>query len=135
MGSHVSSQYEKNGVMVFMKKFQLKKMMFRWWPSIDVKWWMLVNHVSQLLSILTVNTSGCPYTFLKCELKDTQKQFTENLWTWKDKFMYLPKKFVFQLITVWSSLKTTLDFNTYQGFLFLFFTQLFLVISMNLFMK
>ena len=41
--------------------------------------WVPVNHVLQLLSILTVNTSGRPYTFLKSEFKDTQKQFTENL--------------------------------------------------------
>ena len=49
------------------------------WPSTDVKCWVPVNHVLQLLSILTVNTSGHPYTFLKSEFKDTQKQFTENL--------------------------------------------------------
>ena len=49
------------------------------WPAIDVNCWVSANHVLQLLSILTVNTSGCPYTFLKSELKDTQKQFTENL--------------------------------------------------------
>ena len=52
--------------------------------------WVPVNHVLQLLSILTVNTSGRPYTFLKSEFKDTQKQFTENLWTWKHSFMHLP---------------------------------------------
>ena len=34
----------------------------------------------------------------------------------------------------WKLLKT-LDFNTYQGFLFLFFIQKFLAISMNLYMK
>ena len=60
------------------------------WPSTDVKCWVPVNHVLQLLSILTVNTSGHPYTFLKSEFKDTQKQFTENLWTWKHSFMHLP---------------------------------------------
>ena len=47
-------------------------------PVTDVKCWVSVNHVLQLLSIPTVNTSGCPYTFLKSESKDTQKQFTEN---------------------------------------------------------
>ena len=87
----------KNGMMVLMKKFQLKKIMFCWnfcillihqyiylhWPSIDVKCWVLVNHVLQLLFVLTVNTLEHPYTFLKSEFKDTQKQFTENLWTWK----------------------------------------------------
>ena len=54
-------------------------------------------------------------------------------------FRNSPKKFVLQLQTVWSSpadhhwkLLKTLDLNTYQGFLFLFFKQLFLVISMNI---
>ena len=60
------------------------------WPAIDVKCWVPVNHVLQLFSIPTVNTSGRPYTFLKSEFKDTQKQFTENLWTWKHSFMHLP---------------------------------------------
>ena len=49
------------------------------WPAIDIKCWVPVNKVLQLLSILTVNISGYPYTFLKSEFKDTQKQFTENL--------------------------------------------------------
>ena len=60
------------------------------WPSIDAKCWVPVNHVLQLLFVLTVNTLGHPYTFLKSEFKDTQKQFTENLWTWKHSFMHLP---------------------------------------------
>ena len=61
------------------------------WPSTDVKCWVPVNHVFQLLSILTVNTSGHLYTFLKSEFKDTQNQCTENLWRWwKHCFMHLP---------------------------------------------
>ena len=44
----------------------------------------------QLLSIPPVKTAGHPYAFLKNEFKDTQKQFTENLWTWKHSFMHLP---------------------------------------------
>ena len=62
------------------------------WPAIDVKLkcWVPVNHVSQLFSIPTVNTLACPYTFLKSEFKDTQKQFTENRWTWKHSFIHLP---------------------------------------------
>ena len=39
-----------------------------------------------------------------------------------------------QLDHHWKLLKT-LDFNAYQGFLFLFFIQLFLVILMNLYVK
>ena len=92
---------KKNSMMVLMKKFQLKKMMF-WWSfcillihqpleqQFTIKCWVSVNHVLQLLSIPTVNTSGCPYTLLKREFKDTQKQFTENLWTWRHSFMHLP---------------------------------------------
>ena len=45
------------------------------WPSIDNKCWV---PVIQLLLIIIVNTSGRPYTSLKSEFKDTQKQFTEN---------------------------------------------------------
>ena len=92
---------KKNGMMVLMKKFQLKKMMF-WWSfcillihrpleqQFTFKCWVSVNHLLQLLSIPTVNTLGRPYTFLKRECKDTQKQFTENLWTWRHSFMHLP---------------------------------------------
>ena len=49
------------------------------WLAIGIKCWFPVNHVLQLLSIQNVNTSGCPYIFLKSEFKDTKKQFTENL--------------------------------------------------------
>ena len=49
------------------------------WPVIEGRSWVPVNHVLQLLSIPTVNTLGCPYTFFKNEFKYTQKQFTENL--------------------------------------------------------
>ena len=48
------------------------------WPAMEGKCWVPVNLVLQLLSIRTVNTSGCPYAFLKNEFKDTQKKFTEN---------------------------------------------------------
>ena len=47
--------------------------------TIEVKCWLPVNHVLQLLLIPSVKTSGHHYTFLESELKDTQKQFTENL--------------------------------------------------------
>ena len=49
------------------------------WPVIYVKCWVSVNHILQLLLISTVNTSGCPYPFLKSEFKETHKQFTKNL--------------------------------------------------------
>ena len=42
------------------------------WPTIEVKCWVPVNYGLQLLLISTVNTSGCPFTFLKREFKDTQ---------------------------------------------------------------
>ena len=42
------------------------------WPAIEVKCWVPVNYGLQLLLISTVNTSGCPFTFLKREFKDTQ---------------------------------------------------------------
>ena len=77
--------------------------------TIEVKCWVPVNHVLQLLSITTVNTSGCPYTFRKSEFKDTQKQFTENLWTWKHSFMHLSIEMSFnfkQLDHHWKLLKT-----------------------------
>ena len=60
------------------------------WPAIELKCWVPVNHVLQLLSIPTVNISGQPYTFLKREFKDTQKNFTGNLSLWKHGFMHLP---------------------------------------------
>ena len=49
------------------------------WPAIEVKFWVLVDHGLQLLSISTVNTSGRSFTFLKSEFKDLQKTLTENL--------------------------------------------------------
>ena len=68
-----------------------------------------VNHKLQLLSIPTVNTSGPPYTFLKSEFKDTQKQFTENLRTWKQSFMHLPIEICSStsnsLVIIWNFLK------------------------------
>ena len=89
---------KKNGMMVLMKKFQLKKMFWWWfcillmdqyiylhWPTINMKYCYWLPSVKtlqlELLTIPTVNTSGHPYTFLRSEFKDTQKQFTENLWT------------------------------------------------------
>ena len=62
---------------------------YLYWSAIDAKCWVPINHVLQLLWIPTVNTSGRSYTFLKSEFKDTQKQFTKNLWTWKYSFMHL----------------------------------------------
>ena len=92
MGSYVSCLYEKecydgvneevsveeNDVLV---KFlhPIDPSVYLHWPAIDVKCWVSVKHVLQLLSVSTVNTSGRPYTFLESEFKDIQKQFTENL--------------------------------------------------------
>ena len=76
------------------------------WPSIDNKCWV---PVIQLLLIIIVNTSGRPYTSLKSEFKDTQKQFTENHWTWKHSFMRLPIELSFnfkQFDHHWKLLKT-----------------------------
>ena len=70
-----------------------------------------------MLSIPSVKTSGRPYMFQESELKDTWKQFTENLWTWKHLFFNFK-----QFDHHWKLLKA-LYFNTYQGFLFLFFIQ------------
>ena len=81
---------KKNSMMVLMKKFQLKKMMVKFlhftdlsvylhWPAIEAKCCVPVYHVLQLLSIPTVKSSRCPYTFLENGFKDAQKQFTENL--------------------------------------------------------
>ena len=52
---------------------------YRHWSAVEAKYWVPVNYRLQLLSTPTVNTSICPYTFLKSEFKDTQKKFTENL--------------------------------------------------------
>ena len=92
MGSYVSCLHEKlrcdsineevsveeNDVLMnFLNLIDLS--VYLHWPATDVKCWVLVNHVLQLLSIPTVNTSTQPYIVLKSELKDIQKQFTENL--------------------------------------------------------
>ena len=92
MDSYVSCLYEKvwydglNKEVLVEEKDVLVKFshpldpsVYLNWPAFDVKCCVPVNHVLQLLSILTVNTLGCPYTFLKSEFKDTHKQFTENL--------------------------------------------------------
>ena len=100
------------------------------WPSTDVKCWVPVNHVLQLLSILTVNTSGHPYTFLKSEFKDTQKQFTENLWTWKHCFMHLSTEIYPSMsnsLTIIGNFQKHLTLIHITVFFFLFFIQLFLV--------
>ena len=106
MGSYVSCLYEKewydgineevsveeNNVLV---KFlhAIDPSVYLHWPAIDVKCYVPVNHVLQLLSIPTVKTSGRPCTFLKSEFKNTKKkQFTKNLWTWKHSLMHLPIK-------------------------------------------
>ena len=77
-GIDEENSVEENNVLV---KFlhPIDPSVYLHWPTIDAKCCVPVNHVLQLLSIPTVNTSGCPYTFLKSEFKDTQKQFTENL--------------------------------------------------------
>ena len=86
MGSYVSCLYEKewydsinevvsveeNDVLVTFLH-PLDPSVYLHCPPIDVKCWVPVNHILQLLSIPTVNISGRPYTFLKSEFKDTQK--------------------------------------------------------------
>ena len=102
---------KKNGMMVLMKRFQLKKMF--WWSFctllIHQYIYIGLQLTLQLLSIPTVNTSGPPYTFLKSEFKDTQKQFTENLRTWKHSFMHLPIEICSStsnsLVIIWNFLK------------------------------
>ena len=70
------------------------------WSAIEDKCWVPVNQVFYLLLISTFNTSGHHYMFLKSELKDMQKQFTENIWTRKQ-FCALTN-FVLHVQTVWS---------------------------------
>ena len=87
MGSYVSCVYEKEwhdginevsvGENVVLHPIDLS--VYLHWPASEVKYCLPVNHILQLLLIPFVNFSGCPYTFLKSEFKDTQKQFTENL--------------------------------------------------------
>ena len=92
MGSYLSCLYERewydcvNEEVVVEENDVLVKFLhpidpsvYFHWPAVEVKCWVPVNHVLQLLSIPTVNFSGCPYTFLKSEFKDTQKKFTGNL--------------------------------------------------------
>ena len=69
--------------------------------------------------IPSVKTSGCHYSFPESELQDTQKQFTENLWTWKHNFIHLLIE-ICSSTSVWSSLETFENawLYTYQGFLF-----------------
>ena len=92
MGSYVSCLYEKewyDGIneevsveesdVVVKFLHPIDPPVYLYWPASDVKCWMPVNHLLQLLLIPTVSTSGCPYTVLKSESKDTQKLFAENL--------------------------------------------------------
>ena len=80
MGSYISCPYEKewydglNEVSV-----EENDVLVKFFHPVDPSVYVPVNHVLQLLSILTVITSWPPYTSLKSEFKDTQKQFTENL--------------------------------------------------------
>ena len=92
MGSYVSCLYEKewydsiveevsvedNDVLVKFL-YPIGPSVYLHWPAIEDKCWVPVNHILQLLLIPAVNTSGRHYTFLKSELEDTQKEFTENL--------------------------------------------------------
>ena len=83
MGSYLSYLYERewydgiNEVSVeendVLVKFlhPIDPSVYLHWPAIEVKCWLPVNHGLQLLSIPTVNFSGCPYTFLKSEFEDT----------------------------------------------------------------
>ena len=92
MGSYVICMYERewydgineevsveeNSVVV---KFlhPIDPSVYLHWPAIKVKCWVPVNLGLQLLSIPTVNTSGCRYAFLKGEFEDTLEKFTVNL--------------------------------------------------------
>ena len=151
MGSYVSCVSEKKMVWWYYRKVSVGEnvvlvkfshiidpSIYLHWPAIGIKCWFPVNHILQLLSIQTVNTSGCPHIFLKSEFKDTQKQFTENLWTWKHSFMHLPIEIcsstLNSLIIIGNILKH-LTLIQIKVSLFLFFVQLFLFISMNLYMK
>ena len=63
---------------------------YLWTKKIEDKCWLPVNHILQVLLNLSFKTSGRHYTFLESELKDTQKQFTKNLWIWKHSLVQLP---------------------------------------------
>ena len=92
MGSYVICMYERewydgineevsveenNVVVKFLHP--IDPSVYLHWSAIKVKCWVPVNHRLQLLSIPTVNTSGCPYAFLKGEFEDTQEKFNVNL--------------------------------------------------------
>lgn len=83
---------KKNGMLVWLKKFSVEesdvlvKLLHPNCPSVYLhlpttkdKFWVQVEHIVQLLSIPSVNTSGCHYTFIERILKDTQEQFVENI--------------------------------------------------------
>ena len=69
---------EKNDVLVKFLHPNGPSVYFHW-PAIEDKCWVPVEHILQLLSIASVNTSGHHYTFIEKELQDTQKQFAENI--------------------------------------------------------
>ena len=58
-GINEEVSFEENDVLV---KFlhPIDPSVYLHWPAIDVKCWVLVNHVLKLLSIPTVNTSRVP---------------------------------------------------------------------------
>ena len=73
---------KKNGMMVLLKKFQLKKIIF--WlsfcillvyqyvfidPAIEDKYWVLVNHLLQLILNATVTLKGAIICFQKVNWK------------------------------------------------------------------
>ena len=69
---------EENDVLVeFLHPNGLS--VYFYWSAIEDKCWMPVEHILQLLFIQSVKTSGCHCTFTERELKDTQKQFFENI--------------------------------------------------------
>ena len=81
------------------------------------------SHITIALNS-TVNTSGHPYPFLKSEYKDTQKQFTENLWAWKDEHPLTNRNFFFNLkqFDHCSKLLKRLKFKNIKGSFFVFYT-------------
>ena len=134
MESH--SKMREPGIVLDSRKNMMINLAFNYllMKTIEIKCWLPANHVLQLLLIQSVKTSGHHHTFPESELKDTLKQFTENLLnlicTYHRNLFFNFKQFDH----CWKLLKT-LDFNPYQGFLFLFFIKVLLVISMNLYMK
>ena len=90
--SYVSCLYEKEWYVGMVEKVSVEEndalvkflhpngpSVYFHWPAVEDKCWVPVEHILQLLSIPSVSTSGRHYTFTERELKDTKKQFVENI--------------------------------------------------------